>query len=260
MKREALKHPKMFHLAALLGCSRPEAIGYVTLLLDWVADYATAGDVGRYPNSVIASACDFTGNPDQFVDALVASGWLDAIEPHRLVVHDWSQHCENWVRAKAQKLGIELLNFHKNGQKGRLKSPQQSAQESDLKKPLPARILTNPIQSNPTPSSSEQPQSQQPEGEGGEDQILIQGITDLRNGPKLVAWLEAGCAGLEKPIDPTLAVDVIAHAQECLQREIKRPLQLFWKKMRRLADTGRYDGPMEFYTEARKFMANRPKR
>ena len=49
MKRDALAHPKTLDLAARLNCSRAEAIGLLTLLWNWTADYAIAGDVGGWP-------------------------------------------------------------------------------------------------------------------------------------------------------------------------------------------------------------------
>ena len=92
MKRETLRHPKTFDLAARLKCSRPTALGYLTLLWDYTAEVATPGNIGKWSNGAIAGACDWHDDPDIFVGALVASGWLDEDDTHRLVIHDWADH------------------------------------------------------------------------------------------------------------------------------------------------------------------------
>ena len=105
MKRETLRHPKTYDLASRLGCSRPEALGFLTLLWDFTADMATDGSVGRWPDGSIAGACDWRGQADEFICALVDAGWLDRDPTHRLLVHDWHDHCERWVKAKLDKAG-----------------------------------------------------------------------------------------------------------------------------------------------------------
>lgn len=116
MKREALRHPKMLDLASRLGIDRARAIGIVTLLLDWTADMAPQGDVGKWPDGAIAMACewgtasgDVSRDATAFVGALVDAGWLDRHPKARLLVHDWPDHCERWVKSKLASLG---LDFH----------------------------------------------------------------------------------------------------------------------------------------------------
>ncbi len=110
MKRETLRHPKLYDLMDRLTCSRPTALGYLNLLWDNTADIAPQGDIGKWPNGAIARLCDWTGNADQFVEALIEAGWLDHSEEFRLVIHDWADHCQNWLRMKLQKLGLEIVS------------------------------------------------------------------------------------------------------------------------------------------------------
>ena len=98
MKLDALDHPKLYDLAARLGVPRPTAIGHLELLWAFTARYASEGDVGRHPVGAIARACDWMGEPQAFVDALVAAGWLDAGEV--LTIHDWHDHRPRWVASK----------------------------------------------------------------------------------------------------------------------------------------------------------------
>jgi hypothetical protein len=46
----------------------------------------------------IADGIGWDGDPDQLVNALVQSGWLDECSCHRLRVHDWPEHADGPVR------------------------------------------------------------------------------------------------------------------------------------------------------------------
>lgn len=109
MKREAYRHPKMMEFAALLGIPRPHAVGLIALLLDWCADVAPQGNIGKWSDATIAMACDWQGDPRTFIDALVESGWVDRCGKHRLVVHDLADHAEQWWRRKLEKLKLDFL-------------------------------------------------------------------------------------------------------------------------------------------------------
>lgn len=109
MKREALNHPKMLHFASLLGIPKEHAIGIITVLLNWTADMAPQGDVGKWPDGAIAMACGWSGSAPEFVAALTESKWLDKGRTARLLVHDWPDHCERFVKSKLASLGI---TFH----------------------------------------------------------------------------------------------------------------------------------------------------
>lgn len=128
MKKDAHNHPKIYQLAARLGVSRPTALGHLDLLWGFVEDRAIQGDIGKWPNIAIARACDWEGDPDLFINAFLDSQLLDEDKKHRLVVHDWPEHCQNWVRAKLKKLNLDFIRTYSTGLKKPLKS--------ELKKPL----------------------------------------------------------------------------------------------------------------------------
>jgi hypothetical protein len=109
MKRETLRHPKTFDLASRLGIDRARALGILTLLWDWTTEVAVQGDIGKWSNGSIARACEWTDDPDAFVAALVGAVWLDEDEMHRLIIHDWPDHCERWVRSKLKSMKLEFL-------------------------------------------------------------------------------------------------------------------------------------------------------
>lgn len=103
MKLDALDHPKTIDLAANLGVCIPQAIGHLELLWVFVGQKTPRGNIGRWSNAVIAHNAQWTGSPDDFVTALVAAGFLDQCEDHRLLVHDWIDHMPRWVKAKLAK-------------------------------------------------------------------------------------------------------------------------------------------------------------
>lgn len=105
MKRETQTHPKLHDLALRLGIDRPHALGLLQHLIWFTADHAIGGNVGKWSDEAIAGGCGWTGRPAEFIDALVAAGWLDLDAKHRLLLHDWPAHAENWVRAKMKKIG-----------------------------------------------------------------------------------------------------------------------------------------------------------
>ncbi len=112
MKRDAFTHPKTLDLASRLDISRAHAVGILNLLFDFTATYTPQGDIGKHRNGAISRACDWMGSPDEFISALVESGWVDESESHRLVIHDWPDHCEQWVKLKLQKLKIGFLSCY----------------------------------------------------------------------------------------------------------------------------------------------------
>jgi hypothetical protein len=109
MKRETLQHPKMLDLCARLECEPPMVIGYLQYLWNFAADYAPQGNIGKLPDGAIARACYWKGDPALFIQALIDSKWLDTDLEHRLLIHDWSDHCERWIKAKLEKLGLPFV-------------------------------------------------------------------------------------------------------------------------------------------------------
>ena len=90
-------HPKTRKLARTLGVSLPEAIGLLHCLWWWCLDYARDGDLTNVERDVIADACEWTGDPDALIDALVGSfakrggsGFID--NGDGLKIHDWYEY------------------------------------------------------------------------------------------------------------------------------------------------------------------------
>ena len=110
MKRATLNHPKTHALATAMGSTRRDALGLLTLLWDFTGQYAPTGTIGHFTNAAIADAVDWEGNPDELVGHLVQSGWIDEVDDQseRLLIHHWSDHCEQWVRKRLQREGLSF--------------------------------------------------------------------------------------------------------------------------------------------------------
>jgi hypothetical protein len=74
------------------------------------------GDIGRFSDEEIAFGIDYSGDPDaspdviaaraaELIAALTDSKWLDLNEDHRLIIHDWSDHCEDYIHRKLALAG-----------------------------------------------------------------------------------------------------------------------------------------------------------
>jgi len=98
MKRDAIQHPKFMRLCQRLNLRRWQAVGLLETLWQFTAGYARRGDIGRYSNREIADWLGWEGDADELIDALVECGWLDRCAVHRLVVHDWAEHAERWIK------------------------------------------------------------------------------------------------------------------------------------------------------------------
>ena len=104
MKRGTPEHPKTYDLAEQLSICRTHAVGILELLWHFTAKYAIQGDIGKHSDQRITEACGWLGKPQEFIQVLVAVGWLDEDEEHRLMVHAWAE--------QAKKYGASYAMWH----------------------------------------------------------------------------------------------------------------------------------------------------
>jgi hypothetical protein len=108
VKQDAPHHPKMHKLSEHLDIPLYAAVGIMEMVWNYTGLYCTQGDIGRVADSAIARAVDWRKKPEILVTALVDSGFLDRNEVHRLVVHDWPHHAQEWVK---KRLARSKTNF-----------------------------------------------------------------------------------------------------------------------------------------------------
>jgi hypothetical protein len=98
--RSLLDHPKFAALKEALGVKKYAALGLLEGVWHFTARFTPAGNIGKYPNRMIAAWVEWEGDPDVLIHALVASGFLDESENYRLSVHDWADWADEFVHAQ----------------------------------------------------------------------------------------------------------------------------------------------------------------
>jgi hypothetical protein len=118
MKHSCPDHPKTKAIAAKLNLRRYQAIGLLESLWQFTAVYAKRGDIGRWTDAEIASAIDWDRTPQELIESLLATRFLDACPVNRLLVHDWKEHADQGVQRseEVKKLGfasVQLASYSK---------------------------------------------------------------------------------------------------------------------------------------------------
>lgn len=139
MKINTITHPKFLRLKRRLKLPTWGAVGVLESLWHLTASLARDGAIGsRFTNEDIANYLDWQDDPDHLILALVEAGWLDEHPDHRLVVHDWHEHCPNFVRGNLsnQRKDFVSESITKSGTKSPSKCPTKSGTEDALSPPL----------------------------------------------------------------------------------------------------------------------------
>lgn len=166
MLKGAFTSPKIRVFAAKIGVPFPHALGMCGMLWNFAADHAPCGDVGRHDDGSIAIALEWPGDPVALVSALVAARLLDEHPQHRLIVHDWKDHCPQYVRAKVARMGMSLVRTSVPTSVGTSVNTE-SALEPALEGTSYASAFTSAFTSTHTSSSSHTPRAGKGRGGGG---------------------------------------------------------------------------------------------
>lgn len=75
-----------------------QAVGVLETLWRVTRADAPAGDIGKLDNEEIAAAMEWEGDPDELINALVETHWIDRDDDFRLVIHNWSKHVPNHMK------------------------------------------------------------------------------------------------------------------------------------------------------------------
>lgn len=150
MKIHAPQHPKTLALKSALQTSLPTVVGHLELLWHFAAQHAPRGDIGKWSNAAIAGACYWEGDADAFVQALIDSGYADESATHRVVIHDWAEHCPQYVRAALSRRGISFASS--DAQKELSLDATEEGSEERSRDPS---ILTKPNLTKPSPNGDD---------------------------------------------------------------------------------------------------------
>jgi len=95
-------------------------VGHLHCLWWWALDFAQDGFIGKYDECDIAEACMWEGDPTEYVEALLKSGYVDRAESG-LVIHDWIDY--------AGRLIVQR-NIKKDQTKERVKRYREKSNET----------------------------------------------------------------------------------------------------------------------------------
>lgn len=166
MKRGTIDHPKMDMLAAELRIPKPYAVGILETLWHWAPRFAIQGDIGKWPDASIAKGTGWDGPAENFIDALVKSGWIDRVDgPARLVIHDVQDHADNTWKQNLEDAGLRWWDGSRPRMKGQGKRPDLKPKKD--KKKSTSRQLQDNLQdtSRALPQPEPGARSQEPKPE-----------------------------------------------------------------------------------------------
>ena len=103
MKLACYTHIKTLKFQRALNLSKWQAVGILESLFLLAAQNAPAGNIGKYANDEIALFMEYFGDPDELVSALIDSGYVDADDDERLVIHGWIEHRPKYLNDRAAK-------------------------------------------------------------------------------------------------------------------------------------------------------------
>ncbi len=95
------RHKKTMVLACELGVHPAQAAGHVGTLWSWAIDSAQDGILPEQ-DIIIASAAQWDGKPDFFVNALIFAGFIDDDYMGKRELHDWADWTEALIRRRKE--------------------------------------------------------------------------------------------------------------------------------------------------------------
>jgi hypothetical protein len=144
----------------------PETIvvGILEKLWHTTAAQAPQGDIGRIDDELICEAVGWHGDPGTLIDSLVTSQWLDRDSVHRLLIHDWEDHCPNSVKQNLRRWQKDFAypNSHLDDPKDDPKEPP---------KETPKGVYTEPDRTEPNQTK---PKGRLTSDEGDQIEISVE--------------------------------------------------------------------------------------
>lgn len=155
--QELRNHPKVVRLALRLGVNQWEAIGRLHGLWWWALDHAENGDISDFDAVDIAAACDWHGDAELLLKALIECGpgnRAGFIEEHegRWVLHNWWEYAGKLVARREEDR--QRKRAGRSGA-GRETSESNPTDVHGTSNGHPPDVSRNPTQPNQTSSSAE---------------------------------------------------------------------------------------------------------
>jgi hypothetical protein len=212
VKRSGYGHWKIKRLAVLLKIPIAHAVGIAETLWHVTARQAPAGDIGKLPDEFLATECGWNSKKSsELLGALVEARLVDEHPVCRLVVHDWSDHCDETCAKYLARNGMTYAD----GKSPRTRKVQT---EADKERTCPDKSGQNPPQIGnkspayayalaPASANAEDPQTPRG-GEGVERFASMLQILRLKVGASLlVEQLAVIWGNVVAPEFPTVVPD-----------------------------------------------------
>lgn len=103
MKAGTQNHLKMRRLQKALGIPLYQAVGILETLWLLAADCADDGVIGKFSDQEIADYLGWEKNASEIVRALTDTGWTVRGLSGKLEIHDWFDHCPNFIKDRHRK-------------------------------------------------------------------------------------------------------------------------------------------------------------
>lgn len=128
-----LHHKKTNRAIALLKVNRYKFIGHMHALWWWALDNVPSGHLDDLMPAEIADACGWdVAKAEEFVNTLVAVGFIDEVSDEGLYLHNWDIYAGKFLKGKDAKREAGRRGGLKSGEVRRSKTPKQNEAESIL--------------------------------------------------------------------------------------------------------------------------------
>jgi len=146
-------HRKLIAFANELGVETATATGHLVLLWLWCLDNAPTGILKRINGQQISTACAWSGNPNDLVNALLSAGFLDKCGRGGITlrIHDWYEYAGKLLETRAANR--ERMQRARAGATVRNGTVRNETKENVLPPPCPPKRGTAPRQKNNKPLS-----------------------------------------------------------------------------------------------------------
>lgn len=155
MKAGTLNHLKLKRLKRLLGKPLYQVAGILESLWQVTIEVAWEyGQIGKYSDEEIADAIEWDGDAAVLIKSLLDAELLDESDEHRLVVHDWHDHCPEYLKDRLRKQKARGQRKQRTYDEKTPDIPERVREFSENTGHAPeCPVYTNPNQSKPIPTN-----------------------------------------------------------------------------------------------------------
>lgn len=223
MKRSGYGHWKLKVLASKLRIPAAHSVGIVETMWHVTARMAPQGDIGKLPETFLAAECGWPLKKSaELIRALVEAKLLDEVPPNGLLVHDWSQHCDDSVSKWLVRNGLKYADGTEPRKRNDQKPPVLSGHGPETTGQHPTGVG----QKLPALALALASALASPSPDAGEGEWIIWFRDALKATGKFPNLNEAGVAQVAQawPRWRRHAADVIVEAQNMSDRTIGSPI------------------------------------